>query len=82
MIMTMKTALLLALGVVSLSFSGCRSVTVVEERRPVVGYTSVSYYHGRPYYYSGRTRYWGYPPGYRTPAPVYRHHHRRGVIIY
>ena len=57
----------------ALPFSGC--VAVVEPPHPVAGY-SVHYYHHRPYYYSGHTRYWGYPPGYVRPV------HRSHVVVY
>jgi len=68
----MKTLLLLATATAAFSLSGC--VAVVDPPHPV-GY-SVHYYHNRPYYYTGHTRYWGYPPGYVVP----RHHSR--VVVY
>jgi hypothetical protein len=71
----MKTVLLLAIAA-AFSLSGCGGVAVVETPRPVVGY-SVHHYHGRPYYYTGHTRYWGYPPGYVVP----RAHHSH-VVVY
>ncbi len=70
----MRFALLLTLAASAASFSGC----VVVEPHPAtvgVGYT-VQYYHGRPYYYRGHTRYWGYPPGYVVPR------HRSNVVVY
>jgi len=71
----MKTVLLLAATGASLfSMGGC--TTVVETPRPAAVGVSVQYYHGRPYYYSGRTRYWGYPPGYVRPV------HRSRVVVY
>jgi uncharacterized protein YceK len=70
----MRSLLLLSLAAVAVSLSGC--TVVAEPPRAVgVGYT-VQYYHGRPYYYRDRTRYWGYPPGYVVP----RHH--RSVVVY
>ena len=60
----MRILLLSVLALTGLSFSGCRSVTVVADRPVHRGHASVYYASGRPYYYSGRTRHWGYPSGY------------------
>lgn len=84
----MKSLLLLSIAVVGITLGGCRAVVVgVDTPRAAVGYSSVSYYQGRPYYYSGRTRHWGYPPGYRHSGHRYDHYdrghsHRRTVIRY
>jgi hypothetical protein len=69
----MKILLLLAGVFSALAFGGC--VAVVDDGHPAYGSVSVSYYHGRPYYYRSGVRYWGYPAGYRGP---YRDGYYRG----
>ena len=75
----MKTLLLLTIAATSIFVTGCPSAVVVD-RHHGHGYSSVSYYEGRPYYYSGRSRVWGYPPGYRGSRSYYAPH-RSGVIV-
>jgi len=81
----MKSILLLALAALTaVPFTGCHTVAVVETPRPTTVAYNVRYYHGRPYYYSGRTRYWGYPPGYVRPGyrPGYVRPVPRRVVVY
>src|SRR5262245_49767029 len=59
----MKPILLIALAAGAAMLTGCETVAVVD-RRPVYGSTHVYYSSGRPYYYTGGVRYWGYPSGY------------------
>ena len=59
----MKAIFLTVLLAGAALLTGCETVAVVD-RRPAYGHTSVYYSSGRPYYYTGGVRYWGYPRGY------------------
>jgi hypothetical protein len=59
----MKALLLIALAAGAALLTGCETTAVVE-RRPYYGGDHVYYSSGRPYYYTGGVRYWGYPRGY------------------
>jgi hypothetical protein len=73
----MKTFVLAAIAAISLTWTGCRTVAVVDHPGPYRGgYSSVSFSSGRPYYYYGGRRHWGYPPGYRHVHRSDRYYHR------
>jgi hypothetical protein len=59
----MKAILLIALAAGATLFTGCETTAVVEGR-PYYGDSHIYYSSGRPYYYTGGVRYWGYPRGY------------------
>jgi hypothetical protein len=61
----MKAILLLALAAGAAFLTGCETVAVVDDR-PHYSRTEVYYTGGRPYYYTGGVRYWGYPRGYSS----------------
>ena len=58
----MKAIFAMALAAGAAFLTGCETTAVVE--RPYYGDTHVYYSSGRPYYYTGGVRYWGYPRGY------------------
>jgi len=69
----MKAILLTAFLAGAALLTGCETVAVVD-RSPSYGHTSVYYSSGRPYYYTGGVRYWGYPRGYSGSGYRYRNY--------
>jgi hypothetical protein len=61
----MKAILLAALATGAMFLTGCETTAVVDGY-PSYRHVDVHYSGGRPYYYTGGVRYWGYPRGYSS----------------
>jgi hypothetical protein len=78
----MKYILLSLVAIGSIALTGC----VVEEpyHHHHHDHVEVFYTAGRPYYYVGTVRYWGYPPGYTVGygyRPSYHESYTRNVEV-